>query len=236
VLDFSPLLPGLLATLVLAEAGVDVVKLERPARARTRRTELKIDGASTRGFEPRQEIHCAGSEADGVVENHYVGDAGVPSLSRWPDAQPTIPLHALVDDIGGGIYPAVVNILLALRERDRPRRGVHLDIVMAEDAFDFAYGAHAKGVIAVESIGNGADWLTGELMRYRLYTAVDWQIAVAALKEKFWRASGDVIGCKAELRDDLADPEASITEVAAFWRFARPRTGRHYCRGRLLLH
>jgi len=46
VLDFGPLLPGLLATLVLAEAGVDVVRLERPARARTHRTKLKIDGAS----------------------------------------------------------------------------------------------------------------------------------------------------------------------------------------------
>lgn len=80
----------------------------------------------------------------------------------------------------------MVNILLALRERDRPRRGVHLDIAMAEGAFDFAYPAHATGVVAVESIGNGADRLTGRLMRYRLYTTVDRQIAVAALK----RSSG----------------------------------------------
>ena len=32
VLDFSTLLPGPLATLLLAEAGAEVVKVERPAR------------------------------------------------------------------------------------------------------------------------------------------------------------------------------------------------------------
>ena len=46
-------------------------------------------------------------------------------LSRWmlalaagADGAP-VPPAALVADIGGGSYPAVVNILLALRERDR---------------------------------------------------------------------------------------------------------------------
>ena len=47
VLDFSTLRPGPLATLMLAEAGAEVVKLERPGTGEdARRTEPKIDGAS----------------------------------------------------------------------------------------------------------------------------------------------------------------------------------------------
>src|ERR1041384_3415450 len=41
VLDFSTLLPGPLATLMLAEAGAEVIKIERP------------DGEDMRRFEPR---------------------------------------------------------------------------------------------------------------------------------------------------------------------------------------
>ncbi len=40
VLDFSTLLPGPLATLMLTEAGAEVIKVERP------------DGEDMRGFQP----------------------------------------------------------------------------------------------------------------------------------------------------------------------------------------
>ena len=42
VLDFSTLLPGPMATLLLAEAGAEVVKIERPER-----------GEDMRGYVPR---------------------------------------------------------------------------------------------------------------------------------------------------------------------------------------
>lgn len=276
VLDFSTLLPGPLATLMLAEAGAEVVKLERPGTGEdARHTAPKIDGVSigyailNRGKKSiALDLKAEGAveslrplieKADVLVEQfrpgvmdrlglgyeavrainpgivycsitgygqtgpkrdfaghdlNYVGDAGILSLSRGPDEQPTMPF-ALVADIGGGSYPAVLNILLALRERDRTGQGAHLDIAMAEGAFVFAYWAHAKGVVAGEPIGNGADRLTGGLARYRLYSAADGrQIAVAALEEKFWQAFCDVIGLGAELRDDLADPQASTAEVA----------------------
>jgi len=43
VLDFSTLLPGPMCTLLLAEAGAEVIKVERPA------------GDEMRGYEPRLE-------------------------------------------------------------------------------------------------------------------------------------------------------------------------------------
>lgn len=276
VLDFSTLLPGPMATLMLAEAGAEVIKFERPgtgedARATAPRIEgesigfavlnkgkrsvaidLKSKGAvdalrpllekadvlveqfrpgvmerlglgyeAVRAINP-QIVYCSitgygqtGPKAS--VAGHdmnYVGDAGILSLSRGPQDQPTTPF-GLVADIGGGTYPAVVNILLALMARQQTNEGTHLDIAMSEGAFAFAYWAHAQGVIAGQDIGSGASRLTGGLARYRLYSASDGrQIAVGALEEKFWQAFCDVIEQPEELRDDWSDPAACSAEVA----------------------
>lgn len=276
VLDFSTLLPGPMATLMLAEAGAEVVKLERPTIGEdARHTDPKINGESI-GFAVLNhgkqsvaiDLKSEGAvnslrplleKADVLVEQfrpgvmdrlglgyeavrainpgiiycsitgygqtgpkamaaghdlNYVGDAGVLSLSRGPDEQPTMPF-GLLADIGGGTYPAVMNILLALIARQKSGEGVHLDVAMAEGAFAFAYWAHAEGVIADEQIENGGSRLTGGLARYRLYTAADGrQIAVGALEEKFWQVFCDVIGQPPDLRDDWKDPEACSAEVA----------------------
>ncbi len=46
VLDFTTLLPGPLATLMLAEAGAEVIKIERPGGDDMRRYEPGFDGES----------------------------------------------------------------------------------------------------------------------------------------------------------------------------------------------
>ena len=276
VLDFSTLLPGPMATLMLSEAGGEVIKFERPGTGEDARlTEPKIDGESIGfavlnhgkrsvaldlksdaamdilrpllekadvlveqfrpgvmdrlglGYEAVRAInpgiiYCSitgygqtGPKAMAAGHDlNYVGGSGILSLSRGPDARPTMPF-ALVADIGGGTYPAVVNILLALIARQQGGQGTHLDIAMAEGAFAFAYWAHAAGVIAGQDIESGGSRLTGGLARYRLYTASDGrQIAVGALEEKFWQAFCDVIGQPPELRDDRANPEPCAAEVA----------------------
>lgn len=272
VLDFSTLLPGPMATLMLSEAGAEVIKFERPATGEdARHTDPKIDGESigfavlnhgkksvaldlksksamdilrpmlekadvlveqfrpgvmdrlglsyeaVRTINPRL-VYCSitgygqtGPKATAAGHDlNYVGDTGVLSLSRGPEEQPTMPF-GLVADIGGGTYPAVVNILLALMARQKTNEGAHLDIAMSEGAFAFAYWAHAEGVIAGQEIGSA----TGRLARYRLYSASDGrQIAVGALEEKFWQSFCDVIGQPKALRDDWSDPVACAAEVA----------------------
>ncbi|MBO9466688.1 CoA transferase [Tropicibacter sp. R15_0] len=276
VLDFSTLLPGPMATLMLSEVGAEVIKFERPGVGEdARQTEPKIDGESigfavlnhdkrsvaidlkSRGAVERLRplieradvlveqfrpgvmdrlglgyeavrkinpglIYCSitgygqtGPKASSAGHDlNYVGDAGILSLSRGPDDQPTAPF-GLVADIGGGTYPAVMNILLALIARQASGQGTHLDIAMAEGAFAFAYWAHAEGVIAGQNIESGGSRLTGGLARYRLYSAADGrQIAVGALEEKFWQSFCDVIGLPVALRDDWSDPNACAAEVA----------------------
>ena len=276
VLDFSTLLPGPMATLMLAEAGAEVVKFERPVTGEdARHTDPKIEGESI-GFavlnqgkrsvaidlkaqDTMDVLRPLLEKADVLVEQfrpgvmerlglgyeavrainpaliycsitgygqtgpkalaaghdlNYVGDAGILSLSSGTEDSPTMPF-GLVADIGGGTYPAVVNILLALIARQQSGQGTHLDIAMAEGAFTFAYWAHAQGVVAGQDIQNGGSRLTGGLARYRLYTAADGRkIAVGAIEEKFWQVFCDVIDQPQDLRDDLSDPETCAAEVA----------------------
>ena len=287
VLDFSTLLPGPMATLMLAEAGAEVIKLERPGTGEDMRlTEPRLEGRSlgyatlNRGKKSIAiDLKAKGAvnrlrplleKADVLVEQfrpgvmerlglgyeavkainpdiiycsitgygqtgpkrlaaghdlNYVGDAGILSLSTGGAERPTMPF-GLVADIGGGTYPAVVNILLALRDRDRTGNGAHLDIAMAEGVFTFAYWAHAKGVAAGEEIINCGDRLTGGVPRYNLYaTADDRRLAVGALEQKFWEAFCAVIDLPETLRDDTIDPQATRAEItrlvaakpAAFW-------------------
>jgi crotonobetainyl-CoA:carnitine CoA-transferase CaiB-like acyl-CoA transferase len=180
VLDFSTLLPGPLATLLLAEAGADVIKIERPGRGDEMRSyqpkfgadsvnfallnrgkrsiaiDLK-DPAAVEKLKPLLEsadvvveqfrpgvmdrlglgydalsklnariIYCAitgygqhGPRADVAAHDlNYIADAGMLALAAGSDGAP-VPPPALIADIGGGTYPAVINILLALA-RTRP--------------------------------------------------------------------------------------------------------------------
>src|SRR5437868_10457264 len=50
VLDFTTLLPGPLATLVLAEAGAAIVKIERPGEGDAMRAYPPLDGGESLGF------------------------------------------------------------------------------------------------------------------------------------------------------------------------------------------
>jgi alpha-methylacyl-CoA racemase len=276
VLDFSTLLPGPMATLMLAEAGADVIKLERPETGEDMRlTDPKINGRSlgyavlnrskkslTLDLKSKDAVETLRpliEKADVIVEQfrpgvmdrlglgyaaakainpaiiycsitgygqtgpkrnaaghdmNYVGDAGILSLSSGPVDQPVNPF-ALVADIGGGTFPAVVNILLVLRQRDKTGQGAHLDIAMAEGAFAFAYWAHAQEVIADAPIENGGERLTGGKARYRMYPAADGrQVIVGAIEEKFWVAFCNVIELPQVLRDDAIDPDTTIAEVA----------------------
>ncbi len=275
VLDFSTLLPGPMATLLLAEAGAEVIKIERPGRGEEMRhyapkwgrdsvnfallnrgkKSLALDlkdpaerekllpliaradilveqfrpGVMSRlglGFDelaainPRL-IYCSitGYGQDGPkrdVAGHdlnYIGDAGLLSLSMGPAGDPVVP-PALIADIAGGAYPAMMNILLALQERARTGRGRHLDVAMADNLFPFMYWAIGSGVAAGEWPGNGTDLVTGGTPRYRLYPASDGRVVAAApIEQKFWETFCEIIGLDAPLRDDSADPAATTARV-----------------------
>ena len=215
VLDFTTLLPGPLATLMLAEAGAQVIKIERPGGEDMRRYEPRFDGESAmfamlnrgkkslvldlKNESDRARLMPLLKRADVLVEQfrpgvmtrlglgpkalrkinprliycsitgygqtgpraakaghdiNYIGHTGLLALQPGPLDRPNVP-PALIADIGGGTLPAVMNILLALRQRDRTGKGATIDIAMSDAMFTFASHALAVGHITGKFPGCG---------------------------------------------------------------------------------
>ena len=267
MLDFSTLLPGPLATLLLAEAGAEVIKIERPGRGDEMRSYTPKFGADSVNFallnrgkrsiaidlkdqsaveklkpliasadvvveqfrpgvmdrlglgyaaleqlNPRI-IYCAitgygqhGPRADVAAHDlNYIAEAGLLALAAGADGAP-VPPPALIADIGGGTYPAVINILLALRERDRTGKGCKLDVAMADNLFAFMYWALGNGEVAGEWPQPGGELVTGGSPRYNVYRTRDGRfVAAAPLEQKFWENFCALIGLAPALQDDSRD-------------------------------
>jgi alpha-methylacyl-CoA racemase len=276
VLDFSTLLPGPLATLLLAEAGAEVIKIERPGRGDEMRAYAPSFGASSVNFallnrgkrsialdlkapdaavrlrplleradvvveqfrpgvmdrlglgydalariNPRI-IYCAitgygqtGPKAQVAAHDlNYLAESGLLGLAAGADGAPTVP-PALIADIAGGSYPAVINILLALRARDATGRGCRLDVAMADNLFTFMYWALGNGLAAGAWPVSGGELVTGGSPRYRIYRTRDGRfLAAAPLEQKFWENFCDAIGLAPEWRDDARDPRGTGAAVA----------------------
>lgn len=275
VLDFSTLLPGPLAGLILAEAGAEVIKVERPgggdearffppfergdglpfALLNRGKTSLALDLKSEAGraeLEPFLEgadvlieqfrpgamsrlgldyetlakrrpglIYCSitGYGQTGPLANraghdlNYIAEAGLLSLSMGPPDRPAIP-PALIADIAGGAYPAVMNILLALEARRRTGRGAHLDISMTDNLYPLMWWALARHAGTGTAPGNADQLLNGGTARYRLYPTRDGEtVAAAPIEDRFWVRFCEAIGLEESLRDDRADPAATLAGV-----------------------
>jgi crotonobetainyl-CoA:carnitine CoA-transferase CaiB-like acyl-CoA transferase len=122
----------------------------------------------------------------------------------------------LAGDIAGGSWPAVVNILLALRRRDRTGEGCLIDIAMTENLFTFLFWGLASGQATGQWPRAGQGPFTGGAARYRIYATSDGRhLAVAPLEDKFWNAFCEAIALPAPYCDDARDPAATMAAVAA---------------------
>jgi crotonobetainyl-CoA:carnitine CoA-transferase CaiB-like acyl-CoA transferase len=146
---------------------------------------------------------------------NYQSLTGLLALQPGPVETPVIP-PALTADIGGGTMPAVINILLGLRQRDTTGQGVYLDVAMTDAMFTFAWYAYAIGHTTGKFPAPGELRLAGGSPRYQLYPTRDRKIvACGALEQKFWVSFCTTIGLPAPLMNDLADPEATKQAIAA---------------------
>jgi alpha-methylacyl-CoA racemase len=286
VLDFTTLLPGPLATLMLAEAGAEVIKIERPGGEDVRAYPPRWAGTSAifallnRGKKSveldlkiaveRERLVPLLQRADVLVEQfrpgvmerlgvgyeavakinprivycsisgygqhgprageaghdlNYIGSTGLLALGPGTLEAPVVP-PALVADIAGGSMPAVMNILMGLRQRDLTGAGSHIDIAMTDAMFTFTWHALAAGVSTGQFPGPGEGRLTGGSPRYQLYPTSDGKlVACAALEQKFWVAFTAAVGLTPALADDRTDPHATKAAVA---KIIRSKSAEHW--------
>ncbi len=275
VLDFTTLLPGPLATLMLAEAGAEVLKIEQPGGENARRfppfvgkesaaftmlnrgkTSMTLDlkndadretlmplikradivveqfrpGVMDRlglGYDELKKInpkliYCSisgyGQSGPRVHEAghdiNYIGNTGLLDLQPGPADRPVVP-PMLAADIAGGSFPAVINILLALRARDQSGQGCCIDIAMTDAMFTFTWAALAIGVATGRFPKPGDLWLVGGSPRYQIYPTKDGKlVACGALEPKFWAAFTAAIGLAKEFVDDAGNPLATRDAIA----------------------
>jgi crotonobetainyl-CoA:carnitine CoA-transferase CaiB-like acyl-CoA transferase len=145
---------------------------------------------------------------------NYIGATGLLDLQPGPRDRPTVP-PMLAADIAGGSFPAVINILLALRARDQSGEGCKLDIAMTDAMFTFAWYALSIGAATGRFPQPGELILAGGSPRYQFYPAKDGRlVACGALEQKFWDAFTAAIGLALEFADDTRDPKATRAAVA----------------------
>ena len=124
---------------------------------------------------------------------NYIGNTGLLSLSMGSNENTTVP-PALVADIAGGSYPAIINILLALRKRDLHQTGSYLDISMSDNLFPFMFWALGSGFVKNKWPINSDSLLSGGSPRYNIYQTKDGSyIAAAPLEDRFWKKFCEVI-------------------------------------------
>ena len=144
---------------------------------------------------------------------NYIGNAGLLSISMGRDNDTVVP-PALVADIAGGSYPAVINILLALRKRDLNKEGSYIDLSMTENLFPFMFWGLGSGFAHNKWPGNSDGVLSGGSPRYNIYKTSDGSyVAAAPLEDRFWNKFCEAIELPKKFIKIQNDQEKVIQEI-----------------------
>ncbi|QQK81980.1 CoA transferase [Salicibibacter cibi] len=259
VLDLTRLLPGPYATMLLADFGAEVIKIEEPnVGDYARVTPPMVDENSAlfhslnrnkksvtfdlKATEGKDNFLKLAETADVVVESfrpgvmdrlgigyetlkdinpglifcaitgygqtgpyaqfsghdiNYLSYAGILHLMGKTNEKPTVP-SVQIADIGGGAYPALVGILLALLEKQQTGRGQFIDISMLDGVIAWLQTMLPEYFVKKQSIQKEKLPLAGRNACYEVYETKDGRwLSVGALEPKFWKAFCEEIGKEA---------------------------------------
>ena len=289
VLDLSMLLPGPFCSMIMADFGARVIKIERPGSGDLMRDylprypvysgnfailnrnkesmtlDLKSEEGKSlffklversdvliEGFRPgvmerlgfgyenlselnRGLVYCSisgfGQESPHrEVAGHdlnYIGLNGILDLTGQRNDSPVAP-GILVGDIGGGAYPALVGILLALLSRNTSGKGQYIDISMYDGSFFWLFNAAGAYFTSGETPTRGKELTNGGSARYQVYPTKDGHyLAVGALEDHFWQNLCDLLGI-ADSRIRLRDSEYSDLAIGVLTEKFRGKTSKEW--------
>ncbi|MBP1949815.1 CaiB/BaiF CoA transferase family protein [Virgibacillus litoralis] len=276
VLDLTRLLPGPYCTMLLADFGAEVIKVEDPDSgdyARAFHPKIAGNSAMFHSLNRNKKSVCLNlklpedkhvflqmvKNADVVVESfrpgvmerlglgyeqlkavnpglvycaitgygqtgpyanrpghdlNYLSYAGLLDLMGEKDGNPIIPATTIAD-IGGGAYPAVTGILMALLNKEKTGKGQFIDISMLDNVISWMQTLLPDYLATNNKPNRGEQMLDGGKACYAVYETIDGRnISVGALEPKFWTAFCKAIG-KSEfipLQDDSLDKQLQLKQ------------------------
>ncbi|MFB4168467.1 CaiB/BaiF CoA transferase family protein [Virgibacillus sp. JSM 102003] len=125
---------------------------------------------------------------------NYLSYAGLLNLMGEKGGKPIIPATTIAD-IGGGAYPAVTGILMALLNKEKTGKGQFVDISMLDNVISWMQTLLPDYLATNNNPNRGEQMLDGGKACYAVYETIDGRyISVGALEPKFWTAFCKSIG------------------------------------------
>lgn len=100
-------------------------------------------------------------------------------------AEPAL-LPVQVADIAGGSYPAAIQIIAAIRQKDKTGQGAVIDVSMTDNVYSMLTMSLARYGASHAPFSCGRDLLVGGTPCYGVYRTSDGCLSVGALEPKFW--------------------------------------------------
>jgi crotonobetainyl-CoA:carnitine CoA-transferase CaiB-like acyl-CoA transferase len=223
VADFSRILAGPYATLLLADLGATVIKVEGPPTGDDTRTwtpPVSGDGTATYFLSINRNkrsivldladaddldvAHRLAARADVVIENFKPGVlaqavSGLMSVTGEPDGGPTKAGVALFD-VTTGLHAAIA-ILAALHHRERTGEGQRVETNLLSAALSGLVN-HTSAYLAADVVPRRMGNAHASLFPYEPLPTADGDLIIIAANDNQWRRLVGAIGAP-EL---LADP------------------------------
>lgn len=209
------------ACLRLIDSADVVVEGFRPGVAKR----LGVDYETVRERNPRA-VYCSisGYGQEGPYRDlvghdlNYISLGGALGLTGWPGQPPAIPVNALGDFAGGGLFGAFA-VLTAIIAREHTGRGQYIDMAMSDGVTSLVNLPIADYFDTGKVPRPGEYFLNGSLPCYNVYRTADekW-LSVACMEPWFWSKLCVELGCE-QFSKEQFNPE-KFDEMFAFLRRA----------------
>jgi len=209
------------AVLRLADRADVVVEGFRPGVAKR----LGIDSETLRQRNPRL-IYCSvsGYGQDGPYASlvghdlNYISLGGLLGMVGWPGQPPAIPVNAVGDYAGGGLFSAF-SILAALIAREKHGIGQTIDMAMSDGVLSLVNLALSETLATGKAPRPGEYYLNGALPCYHVYETSDGKwVSLACMEPWFWKKLCEYFG-----RPDYAELQFEAVRFPEIFDFLRTK-------------